>query len=62
MVVVYDGEYTCALADEVAARLGREGLPDVRVLEGAWPAWTAAGGSDAVGICPSCHDHGEDAR
>jgi 3-mercaptopyruvate sulfurtransferase SseA len=62
MVVVYDGEYTCALADEVAARLRREGLPDVRVLEGAWPAWTAAGGSDAVGICPSCHDHGEDAR
>lgn len=62
LVVVYDGEYSCALADEVAARLRREGLPDVRVLEGAWPAWTAAGAPDSAGVCPSCHAHGEVAR
>ncbi len=55
-VVVYDGDYRCALADEVAARLRREGLPDVRVLEGAWPAWVAAGGSGESGFCPACHD------
>jgi 3-mercaptopyruvate sulfurtransferase SseA len=53
-VVVYDGDYSCALADEVAARLRREGLPDVRVLEGAWPAWIAAGGSGTSGFCPAC--------
>jgi len=59
MVIVYDGDYTCALADEVAHRLLREGLPDVRVLEGAWPAWSAAGGAGTSGFCPSCHDPGE---
>ena len=53
-IVVYDGDYRCALADEVAARLRREGLPDVRVLEGAWPAWVAAGGAGASGSCPAC--------
>jgi 3-mercaptopyruvate sulfurtransferase SseA len=55
LVVVYDGDYSCAVADEVAARLRRAGLPDVRVLEGAWPAWVAAGGSGASGWCPDCH-------
>lgn len=54
LVVVYDGDYTCALADEVAARLRRAGVPDVRVLEGAWPAWVAAGGPGASGFCPVC--------
>ncbi len=58
-VVVYDGDYRCALADEVAARLRREGLPDVRVLEGAWPAWIAAGGSGTSGSCPACRGAGE---
>jgi len=53
-VVVYDGEYRCALADEVAARLRREGLPDVSVLEGAWPAWVAAGGPGVSGACAAC--------
>jgi hypothetical protein len=59
MVVVYDGDYSCALADEVAQRLVREGLPDVRVLEGAWPAWVAGGGAGSSGYCPACHDHAE---
>jgi hypothetical protein len=63
LVVVYDGDYRCQLADEVADRLRREGLPDVRVLEGAWPAWVAAGGSGESGFCPACHDgHAEEAR
>jgi 3-mercaptopyruvate sulfurtransferase SseA len=57
LVVVYDGDYSCALADDVAARLRRAGLRDVRVLEGAWPAWVAAGGSGASGYCPECHAH-----
>jgi 3-mercaptopyruvate sulfurtransferase SseA len=59
LVVVYDGDYSCALADEVAARLRREGLPDVRVLEGAWPAWISGGGSGTSGVCPACHPAGE---
>jgi len=63
LVVVYDGDYRCALADEVAHRLLREGLPDVRVLEGAWPAWVAAGGAGESGFCPAClaHPHAEGA-
>jgi 3-mercaptopyruvate sulfurtransferase SseA len=58
MVIVYDGDYSCALADEVADRLRREGLPDVRVLEGAWPAWLAANGPGAAGACPTCGEVG----
>ncbi len=54
LVVVYDGEYSCAVADDVASRLRRAGLTDVRVLEGAWPAWTAAQGPAAAGICGVC--------
>jgi 3-mercaptopyruvate sulfurtransferase SseA len=57
LVVVYDGDYGCALADEVAERLSRAGLPDVRVLAGAWPAWVAAGGAGTSGYCPDCHPH-----
>ena len=30
------------------------GARDVRVLTGAWPAWTAAGAPDASGACASC--------
>lgn len=56
LVIVYDGDYSCALADEVAARLRRSGLAQVRVLEGAWPAWVAGGGSGASGECPVCGD------
>jgi len=56
LVVVYDGDYSCALADEVAARLRRAGVAQVRVLEGAWPAWVAGGGSGTSGECPVCGD------
>ncbi|HTP49360.1 MAG TPA: rhodanese-like domain-containing protein [Anaeromyxobacteraceae bacterium] len=54
LVVVYDGDDSCAVADEVAARLRRAGLADVRVLSGAWPAWAAAGAPAAAGACVSC--------
>jgi 3-mercaptopyruvate sulfurtransferase SseA len=54
LVVVYDGEYSCAVADDVAARLKRAGLKDVRVLQGAWPGWVAAQGPAAAGICGVC--------
>ena len=54
LVVVYDGDYSCAVADDVAGRLRRAGLPDVRVLQGAWPAWVAAQGPSAAGICGAC--------
>jgi len=59
LVVVYDGDYSCAVADEVAARLRGAGLADVRVLSGAWPAWAAAGAPAAAGACGSCgHEEG----
>lgn len=54
LVVVYDGEYSCAVADDVAARLHRAGLPDVRVLQGAWPAWVSGQGPSAAGACGVC--------
>jgi rhodanese-related sulfurtransferase len=54
LVVVYDGEYSCAVADDVAGRLRRAGLNDVRVLQGAWPAWVAGKGSAAAGMCGVC--------
>jgi rhodanese-related sulfurtransferase len=54
LVVVYDGEYTCAVADDVAGRLRRAGLTDVRVLQGAWPAWVASKGPAEAGICGVC--------
>jgi rhodanese-related sulfurtransferase len=54
LVVVYDGDYSCAVADDVAVRLRRAGLGDVRVLQGAWPAWVAGQGPSAAGICGVC--------
>jgi 3-mercaptopyruvate sulfurtransferase SseA len=54
LVVVYDGEYSCAVADDVAGRLRRAGLPDVRVLQGAWPAWVASQGPSEAGMCGVC--------
>jgi 3-mercaptopyruvate sulfurtransferase SseA len=54
LVIVYDGEYSCAVADDVAIRLKRAGLADVRVLQGAWPGWVAAQGPAAAGICGVC--------
>jgi rhodanese-related sulfurtransferase len=53
-VIVYDREPTCALADQVAKTILEAGARDVRVLTGAWPAWTAAGAPDASGACASC--------
>jgi len=54
LVVVYDGEYSCAVADDVAVRLRRAGLNDVRVLQGAWPAWVAGKGPASAGMCGVC--------
>jgi 3-mercaptopyruvate sulfurtransferase SseA len=56
LVVVYDADASCTRADEVAARLKDEGLPDVRVLSGAWPGWEAARGPGASGSCVECGD------
>jgi rhodanese-related sulfurtransferase len=60
-VVVYDGDPSCQLAEGVARRLAAEGLPDVRVLAGAWPAWAAAGGPGASGAC-ALGQHAPEAR
>jgi rhodanese-related sulfurtransferase len=54
LVIVYDGDYSCAVADDVAIRLRRSGLADVRVLQGAWPGWIAAQGPAAAGVCGVC--------
>jgi rhodanese-related sulfurtransferase len=53
-VIVYDRDPTCALADQVAKKLVDAGARDVRVLTGAWPAWTAAGAPEASGTCAAC--------
>jgi rhodanese-related sulfurtransferase len=53
-VVVYDGDSSCKLAEGVARRLHAAGMKDVRVLEGAWPAWVAAGGPGSSGACAVC--------
>ena len=54
LVIVYDGEWSCQVADDVAARLRRAGLGDVRVLQGAWPAWASAKAPSEVGSCGVC--------
>jgi rhodanese-related sulfurtransferase len=59
-VIVYDDDRSCALAEGVARRLQQHGLREVRVLEGAWPAWVAAGGPGASGACHLCQ-HGLEA-
>jgi 3-mercaptopyruvate sulfurtransferase SseA len=59
-VVVYDGEDSCRLAESVARRLLGRGLRDVRVLDGAWGAWMAAGGPGSSGACVACQ-HGPEA-
>jgi 3-mercaptopyruvate sulfurtransferase SseA len=53
-VVVYDDDPASGHADEVAAALAARGLGGVRVLDGAWPAWIAAGGPGESGACASC--------
>ena len=56
-VIVYDRNPSCALADQVAKVLLERGVQDVRVLTGAWPAWTAAGGPGSSGPCAVCGEH-----
>jgi rhodanese-related sulfurtransferase len=53
-VIVYDRDPSCQQADEVAKALIAKGVPDVRVLTGAWPAWLAAGAPGAAGPCTLC--------
>ncbi len=60
-VVVYDGDQGCRVAEGVARHLAARGLRDVRVLEGAWAGYLAAGGPGASGACTACQ-HGPEAR
>lgn len=61
MVIVYDGDQECALAQRVAERLLGQGLKDVRILSGSWPAWAQAGAPSLSGECSVCgHDHGHE--
>jgi 3-mercaptopyruvate sulfurtransferase SseA len=53
-VIVYDRDRDCSAADQVAAQLRAQGLPDVRVLTGAWPEWLASGGPGESGACAAC--------
>lgn len=57
MIVVYDRDPSCAMADRVAKGLLARGAKDVRVLTGAWPAWAAAGAPGESGPCAGCGDH-----
>ena len=54
LVIVYDGESSCRLAESVAKRLRAAGISTIRILDGAWPAWLAAGGPGASGFCSEC--------
>ena len=60
LVIVYDADASCTLADEVAARLMGEGIARVRVLSGAWPGWEAAKGPGVSGACGECTQDGAD--
>jgi rhodanese-related sulfurtransferase len=53
-VIVYDRDPSCQQADAVAQALIARGVPDVRVLTGAWPAWLEAGAPGASGPCALC--------
>jgi 3-mercaptopyruvate sulfurtransferase SseA len=53
-VVVYDSGAGCDLAETVAKHLKSEGLRDVRILDGAWPAWEAGGEPAESGACAAC--------
>jgi rhodanese-related sulfurtransferase len=57
-VVVYDGDPASGLADAVAVGLRERGLVDVRVLDGSWPAWIAAGAPGESGPCAACATSG----
>lgn len=56
-VVVYDSGAGCDLAETVAKHLRAEGLPDVRILAGAWPGWEAGGEPAESGACAACEGH-----
>ena len=58
-VIVYDGDSSCRLAEGVARRLLSAGISNVRILEGAWPGWIAAGGPGASGVCAECGNEGD---
>lgn len=62
MVIVYDGDSSCQLAEGVAHRLLDAGITNVEILEGAWPGWVAAGGPGASGVCGQCADDDDDAH
>jgi rhodanese-related sulfurtransferase len=57
-VVVYDGDPAGMMAEAVAMGLREMGVKDVRVLEGAWPAWMAEGGPGTSGACALCAEGG----
>jgi 3-mercaptopyruvate sulfurtransferase SseA len=61
-VIVYDRDPSCQQADAVAQELLARGVPNVRVLTGAWPAWLAAGAPGASGPCAACGEHGASAQ
>jgi 3-mercaptopyruvate sulfurtransferase SseA len=64
MVVVYDDDVGCKIAEDVAKHLVKEdGLPDVRVLDGSWMAWQQSGGPAQSGACEVCsHPAAHEAR
>ena len=62
MVVVYDGDSSCQLAEGVARRLLSAGISNVRILEGAWPGWIAGGGPGSSGMCSECGNEGHTAN
>ena len=65
LIVVYDDGAGCKFARGVARRLRDASLADVRVLEGGWVEWQAAGGPAQSGACGACEgpahmSHAED--
>jgi 3-mercaptopyruvate sulfurtransferase SseA len=62
-VVIYDSGGGCGLKEGVADRLTTAGFADVRLLDGSWTDWMAAGGPAQSGACGACpldgHAHGE---
>lgn len=54
LLIVYDDDARCALAQGVADRLVAAGFKDVRLLEGSWTAWEAARGPAQTGACATC--------
>jgi rhodanese-related sulfurtransferase len=54
-VITYcDADRQCERSLEMARRLSRAGLPDVRVLEGGLPAWLEHGFPAESGTCQQC--------